>query len=114
MTSIWIAEHGWCDRDAAIDCCTREIVGWALDVGCRVAEAIAVLDAALAQRRVGPGELTLGTDNGTAFTSRAFRAATGRARDRSSPRRLPRPQKPGLHRVLVLKAQAALHLARRV
>jgi len=74
MTSIWVAEHGWCYLNAAIDCCTREIVGWALDVRCRAQEAIAVIDAAVAQRRVGPGELTLGTDNGTAFTSRAFRA----------------------------------------
>jgi putative transposase len=27
MTSIWVAEHGWCYMHAAIDCCTREIVG---------------------------------------------------------------------------------------
>jgi len=25
MTSIWVAEHGWCYLNAAIDCCTREI-----------------------------------------------------------------------------------------
>jgi putative transposase len=74
MTSVWVAEHGWCYLNAAIDCCTREIVGWALDVRCRAAEAIAVIDAAVAERAIGPGELTLGTDNGTAFTSRAFRA----------------------------------------
>lgn len=23
MTSIWVAEHGWCYLNAAIDCCTR-------------------------------------------------------------------------------------------
>jgi putative transposase len=74
MTSVWVAEHGWCYLNAAIDCCTREIVGWALDVRCRAAEATAVVDAALAARGVGAGTLTLGTDNGTAFTSRAFRA----------------------------------------
>jgi putative transposase len=74
MTSVWVAEHGWCYLNAAIDCCTREIVGWALDVRCRAQEATAVIDAAVAERRVGPRELTLGTDNGTAFTSRAFRA----------------------------------------
>lgn len=74
MTSIWVAEHGWCYLNAAIDCCTREIVGWALDVRCRAQEAGAVIDRAVAERAVGPGELTLGTDNGTAFTSRAFRA----------------------------------------
>jgi transposase InsO family protein len=27
MTSVWVAEHGWCYLNAAIDCCTREIVG---------------------------------------------------------------------------------------
>jgi putative transposase len=74
MTSVWVAEHGWCYLNAAIDCCTREIVGWALDVRCRAAEATAVIDVAVADRRIGSGELTLGTDNGTAFTSRAFRA----------------------------------------
>src|SRR3954452_24632153 len=74
MTSIWVAEHGWCYLNAAIDCCTREITGWALDVRCRAAEATAVIDQAIAERDVAPGSLTLGSDNGTAFTSRAFRA----------------------------------------
>jgi putative transposase len=74
MTSVWVAEHGWCYLNAAIDCCTREIVGWALDVRCRAAEACAVIDAAVAERGIAQGTLTLGTDNGTAFTSRTFRA----------------------------------------
>jgi len=74
MTSVWVAEHGWCYLNAIIDCCTREITGWRLDVRCRAAEAIAVVDQAAAVRQVRPGELTLGTDNGTAFTSRALRA----------------------------------------
>jgi putative transposase len=71
---VWIAEHGWCYLNAAIDCCTREITAWALDVRCRTPEAIAVIQAAAAERGIGPGRLTLGTDNGSAFTSRAFRA----------------------------------------
>ena len=50
MTSVWVAEHGWCYLNAAIDCCTREITGWALDNRCRAAEAIAVIDAAVAER----------------------------------------------------------------
>jgi putative transposase len=74
MTSVWVAEHGWCYLNAAIDCCTREITGWSLELRCRAAEASAVIDAAVAERGVAPGELTLGTDNATAFTSRAFRA----------------------------------------
>jgi putative transposase len=74
MTSVWVAEHGWCYLNAAIDCCTREITAWALDVRCRAPEAIAVIQAAAADRGIEPGRLTLGTDNGSAFTSRAFRA----------------------------------------
>jgi putative transposase len=73
MTSVWVAEHGWCYLNAAIDCCTREITGWSLDVRCRAHEATAVIDSAVADRGVAAGTLTLGSDNGTAFTSRAFR-----------------------------------------
>jgi putative transposase len=73
MTSVWVAEHGRCYLNAAIDCCTREIVARALDIRCRAADATAVVDAAI----TGPGPtartLTLGTDNGT-FPRPAFRA----------------------------------------
>ena len=74
MTSIWVAEHGWCYLNAIIDCCTREITGWGLDVRCRADEAITVIDTAVADRAIAPRTLTLGTDNGSAFTSRRFRA----------------------------------------
>jgi putative transposase len=74
MTSVWTAEHGWTYLNAVIDCCTREIAGWSIDVRCRAEEAIAVIDAAVAERHVAPGMLTLGTDNGTAYTSKKFRA----------------------------------------
>jgi len=73
MTSVWVAEHGWTYLNAAIDCCTREIVGWSLELRCRSEEASTLVDQAVAQRRIEPGELTLGTDNGSAFTSRRFR-----------------------------------------
>ena len=53
------------------------------------------------------------TDNGSAFTARAFRLVVSGWRH-ASPRRLPRPRKPSVHRVLVRKAQAALRLAARV
>jgi transposase InsO family protein len=114
MTSVWVVEHGWCYLNAAIDCCTREITAWSLDVRCRAAEAIAVIDTAVAARSVARGTLTLGTDNGTAFTSRAFCGRLARARDHAPPRRLSRPREPGIHRVVVLNAQAALRLARGV
>jgi len=35
MTSVWVAEHGWCYLNAIVDCCTREIPGFGLDLRCR-------------------------------------------------------------------------------
>jgi putative transposase len=74
MTSIWVAEHGWVYLNAIIDCCTREIVGWDLTLRCRANEVIAVIQAAIAEQRIQPGTLTLGTDNGSAFTARTTRS----------------------------------------
>src|SRR5215207_7832205 len=74
MTSVWVAEHGWCYLMAAIDCCTREIVAWHLETRCRAREAIAPIERAATERAIAPGTLTLGTDNGSAFTARAFKA----------------------------------------
>jgi putative transposase len=74
MTSVWVAEHGWTYLMAIIDCCTREIVGWSLELRCRADEAIAVVERAAAMHGIQPGELTLGSDNGSAFTARRFRA----------------------------------------
>ena len=73
MTSIWVAEHGWVYLNAIIDCCTREIVGWDLSLRCRAKEAIAVIERAVREQGIRPGTLTLGTDNGSAFTARATR-----------------------------------------
>ena len=74
MTSVWVAEHGWVYLMAAIDCCTREIVAWHLETRCRAREAIGLIEQAAAERGIPPGALTLGTDNGSAFTARAFKA----------------------------------------
>jgi putative transposase len=74
MTSVWVAEHGWTYLMAIIDCCTREIVGWQLELRCRTDEAITVVERAAALHGIEPGELTLGSDNGSAFTARAFKA----------------------------------------
>jgi putative transposase len=73
MTSIWVAEHGWTYLMAMVDCCTREIVAWQLELRCRADEAIAVVEQAAAVHGIEPGELTLGSDNGSAFTARRFR-----------------------------------------
>jgi len=75
MTSIWVAEHGWVYLNAIIDCCTREIVGWEVSLRCRAKEAIAVIQRAVIDQAVAPGTLTLGTDNGSAFTASATRLA---------------------------------------
>jgi putative transposase len=73
LTAVWVAEHGWCYLMAAIDCCTREIVGWQLELRCRALEAIALVERAARERGIEPGMLTLGTDNGSAFTARRFK-----------------------------------------
>ena len=74
MTSVGVAEHGWVYLMAAIDCCTREIVAWHLETRCRAREAIGLIERAAIERGIPPGTLTLGTDNGSAFTARAFKA----------------------------------------
>lgn len=61
MTSIWVAGRRWRYLNTAIDCRTREICGWALDLRCRAPEAITVINAAAPQaphraRRVDPGD----------------------------------------------------------
>jgi putative transposase len=74
MTSVWVAEHGWTYLIAIIDCCTREIVGWQLELRCRALEAEKLIERTAAAYAIEPGELTLGSDNGSAFTARRFRA----------------------------------------
>ena len=74
LTSVWVGEHGWCYLNAMIDCCTREIVAWHLELRCRADEAIALIERAAALYAIEPGELTLGSDNGSAFTARRFKA----------------------------------------
>jgi len=78
MTSVWVAEHGWVYLMAAIDCCTREIVAWHLQTRCRAKEAIGLIERAASERAIAPGRLTLGTDNGSAFTARAFKMVLAR------------------------------------
>jgi putative transposase len=74
LTSVWVAEHGWCYLMAIIDCCTREIVAWHLELRCRAIEAEHLIERAAAAYAIEEGELTLGSDNGSAFTARRFKA----------------------------------------
>jgi len=64
--------------NAAIDCCTREIVGWSLELRCRADEAIALVERAASAQGIAAGQLVLGTDNGSAFTARRFKAVLSR------------------------------------
>jgi len=76
MTSIWVAEHGWTYLMAIIDCCTREIVAWQLELRCRAIEAEQLIERAAAAYAIAEGELTLGSDNGSAFTARRSRRSS--------------------------------------
>ncbi len=73
MTKVWTAAHGWVYLHVIVDCCTREIPGWTLDVRTRSDEAIGCVEGALLERHVPKATLTIGTDNGSQFTSRDFR-----------------------------------------
>ncbi|MFN8159593.1 MAG: IS3 family transposase [Solirubrobacterales bacterium] len=73
MTSVWVAEHGWCYLMAAIDCCTREIAAFSLELRCRADESIALIEGAVRAQGIPAGQLVLGTDNGSAFTARRFK-----------------------------------------
>jgi putative transposase len=73
LTAVWVGEHGWTYLMAIIDCCTREIVAWQLELRCRADEAIALVERAATAYAIQAGELTLGSDNGSAFTARRFR-----------------------------------------
>jgi putative transposase len=114
LTSVWVAEHGWVYLMAAIDCCTREIVAWHLELRCRAREAIALTERAAIERGIAPGTLTPGHRQRVGVHRTRVQGRPGRPRDRAPPRRLPRPREPGVHRVLVRQAQGTLHLARRV
>jgi putative transposase len=73
MTKVWTAQHGWVYLHVIVDCCTREVTGWRLDLRTRTQEAIGCVEQAITTSAVPAGVLTLGTDNGSQFTSRDFR-----------------------------------------
>jgi putative transposase len=76
LTKIWAGSTvGWAYLVSAIDCYTREIVGWDLSSRRRTDEALAAIERAVLERLPagsrGAG-LTLTTDNRTQFTSTRF------------------------------------------
>jgi putative transposase len=81
MTKVWAGPAtGWAYLVSALDCCTREIVGWDLSRHCRTQDALVALERGLRETLLcdpsGKG-LTLTTDNGTQFTSARFIATLG-------------------------------------
>jgi putative transposase len=81
MTKVWAGPTtGWAYLVSALDCYTREIVGWDLSLHCRTQDALAALHRAVLEALPfgsrGKG-LTLTTDNGTQFTSARFIATLG-------------------------------------
>ena len=70
---VWTAAHGWVHLHVIVDCCTREIAGWTVDVRTRSNEAIACVEAALLARNAPPRRFVIGTDNARQFTARDFR-----------------------------------------
>ncbi len=73
MTKVWTAAHGWVYLHVAVDCCTREVACWRVDVRTRTEEAIGCVEHGITERAVTPGRLTIGSDNGSQFTSRDSR-----------------------------------------
>jgi putative transposase len=70
---------GWCAFVPVVDCCTREVLGWALESTARSKTAERALEEALLNRfgwlRGAPRQsLTLRHDNGLVFGSRQYRA----------------------------------------
>src|SRR5947209_1972942 len=105
MTSIWVAEHGWCYLNAIIDCCTREIVGWSLELCCRADKAIAVVERAAALHAIEPGKPVPASDKGSAFTARRSRARPPELGIKHRRGGYRRPRVAGLHRELVRETQ---------
>jgi len=69
---------GWCAFVPVIDCCTRELLGWALESTARSKTAERALEEALLTRfgwvHGAPRGLTLRHDNGLVFGSKLYRA----------------------------------------
>src|SRR4051794_28952628 len=73
MTSVWVAEHGWCYLKAPVRLLHARDRRLGARISCRAAEATAVVDVTVLARGIGPNKLSLGSDNGTPFTDSALR-----------------------------------------
>lgn len=72
-THLFCGNDGWCHLTAVIDCCDRSITGWRFSKSGIAKVASAALEDALRFRNIKPEmELTLRSDNGLVFGSKAF------------------------------------------
>lgn len=75
---IECGKDGWCAFVPVLDCCTREVLGWCLDLTGRAQTAERALEEALIHRfgwtHGAPKGLALRHDNGLVFGSRLYRA----------------------------------------
>jgi putative transposase len=79
LTEVDTTDFGPCPLMAILDACTREVVHWAFLPTCGAAEAISVVEEAVAQRFPGvlqaPGTVLV-TDQGAQFIAKRFREGT--------------------------------------
>jgi putative transposase len=71
-TKVWTAAHGWVCLHVAVDCCTREVTCWRVDLSTRSEGAIACVGQGILDCAVRPGCLSAAA-NGNQFTSRDVR-----------------------------------------
>lgn len=78
LAMIHCGKDGWCVFVPVIDCCTREILGHALELTGKAKTAERALEEALLARfgtlRSAPVDMKLRHDNGLVFGSRRYRA----------------------------------------
>ena len=78
LALIHCGKDGWCVFVPVIDCCTREVLGHALELTGRAKTAERALEEALLSRfgalRDAPSGMLLRHDNGLVFGSRRYRA----------------------------------------
>ena len=99
MTKVWTAQHGWVYLHAMVDCCTREITGWNLELRCRDDEAIDAVEAAVLARGVPSRRAHPGHRQRQPVHLARLPQAPVRAWRHAPAWRLPRPRVPGVHRV---------------
>lgn len=66
--------QGWLFLATVIDCCTKEVVGWAMDDNYKTPLIIAAIDMARSNHHIEPGAI-FHSDRGSNYTSQEFRNA---------------------------------------